>query len=153
MSQPIALIVEDRPEIARIWGMHLEKLDIKTAYAATWDAAQAALKRIPPPDLVLLDLNLSTEHNAPFIVQQISFMKSYNPDMIVIVISGVLTPELAQIAVSQGANAVREKMDMQAQRDLWGAIEESLSAAPQQARGIFAHPLELITQLANKFTK
>lgn len=147
---PIALIVEDRPEIAAIWGKYLEPLEISIIHAMTLDEAYVVLKKIPPPDLVLLDLNLNEVQNADYTVRQIAHIKTFNPNMVVIVISGMLTPELTKIAGEQGASAIRSKIEMQNQVDLWDAIQESLNNAPQLAKGIFAHPLNLLEKLSQK---
>lgn len=148
--RPIALIVEDRPEIAKLWQLNLEPLQIESVHVTNLADAYLILERIPPPDLVLLDLNLGPTERAEYTVSQISKMKSYNPSMVVIVISGVLTEEIAQMAVANGAQGVRQKVDMRHQVDLWMEIESSLAKVPTNARLIFDHSLELLEQLTKR---
>lgn len=146
--QPLALIVEDRPEIRDMWEKCLEPLELTVIHAGNLTEAYVQLKRIPPPDLVLLDLNLSETETAIHTVNQIANIKQFNPDMVVIVISGVITQELATIAIQQGAHGVREKMEMVGQVDLWKTIESSLQKAPQNAKNIFQHTQTLLDKMS-----
>lgn len=147
-TQPLALIVEDRPEISKMWQKCLEPLELSVIHASNLTEAYNQLKRIPPPDLVLLDLNLTETETAIHTVNQIAHIKTFNPDMVVIVISGVITQELATIAIQQGAHGVREKMDMANQVDLWRTIESSLQKAPQSTKNIFQHTQTLLDKMS-----
>lgn len=146
-QKPLALIVEDRPEVAAIWAANLAPLEITVVHAINLDQAYAQLSRIPPPDLILLDLNLGPIEKADHTVRQISRMKEFNPDVVIIVISGVITPELTEIAISQGAASVKEKLDMQQQVDLWNEIQVSLAKAPAGAKKLFSHSINLLETL------
>lgn len=146
-QKPLVLIVEDRPEIAAIWASHLEPLDFTIVQAKNLDEAYIELSRIPPPDLILLDLNLGPLESAEHTVQQISKMKKFNPDVVIIVISGVITQDLAITAISQGASSVNDKLDMTSQVALWNEIQKSLSKAPEKAKKLFCHSLNLLEKI------
>jgi DNA-binding NtrC family response regulator len=150
MSNPLALIVEDRPEIARMWRGNLDRLEINSIHVTNLTNAFHELDKIPPPDMVLLDLNLNIEEDANYTVTQIKEMKKRNPDLIVIIISGVLTPELTELAIRQGADGIREKLELRRQEDFWAAIKESLGKAPTKAKHAFTHPLEILEALSKK---
>lgn len=145
-----ALLVEDRPEIAKLWSACLSTMNFKITLACNLSEAFVTLQKIPPPDLVLLDLNLNETETAEFTVTQIPLMKQFNPELVVIVISGVLTPELIAESTKQGAHAVRDKFEMTRQVDFWNAIVESLDNAPKKAKNLFEHPLNLLETLSQK---
>ncbi len=148
--KPLILIVEDRPEIATSWSICLRPLDVDIVIATNLLDAFVIITKIPPPDLVLLDLNLSAKETPEFTITQIEKMKQYNQNLVVIVVSGFLSPNLITLAASAGAHAIKEKLDMSRQVDMWHAIEESLANAPAKARNIFEHPLKLLENLTKK---
>lgn len=139
-----ALIIEDRPEVAIMYKRALLALDYEVHIAFDLRSAYCVLGKVPPPDTVLLDLNLSTKENAQHTVQQIAYIKSFNSEMVLVVVSGVLTPELIKIAIEQGADDVREKLDMLSQVDLWRIIQNSYSKVPQTVQEKMAHQIELL---------
>lgn len=146
--KPRALIIEDRAEMVIMYRRVLEKLGFEVFDADCLDPkAYQILSLIPPPDLVFLDLNLNEKEHAAYVVRQIARIRTYNPDMRVIVISGVLTEEYIELATLQGAVAVREKMDMGVQLSLWRTIEKALNTAPTSAKERLAQPLELLHKL------
>lgn len=142
-----ALIIEDRPEIAILYGRSLDALEFQISYASNLRDAYEILSQQPPPDLVFLDLNLSVAENAEYTVNQISRIKTYNPDMVVVVISGVLTPNLINIALQQGANATKEKMDMNTQVEVWKTIETCFENVPATAKDRLTQPIEILKRL------
>lgn len=144
-----ALIIEDRSEIADLYALALEKIDLEVFIAFNLADAYEILSRIPPPDIVFLDLGLSLKENAEFTVRQIAFIKSFNPDMTVIVVSGLLTPDLIEIATLQGAATVKEKLNMTQQVDTWRTVDEALVKATEAAKGRLAGPMALLRQLAH----
>lgn len=149
---PLALLIEDRPEIAIMWTEYLAPLNVTVVHVTTLKEAFTILAQIPPPDLIILDLNLGPDSPAETTVRQIEKMKSFNPDVVVIVISGMLTPELIALAGLQGAHTIQSKVEMARQVDLWRAIEVSLAKAPQKARNLFQHSLSILETLNRKMT-
>lgn len=145
------LIIEDRPEIAILYKRALLAIDYEVHVAFDLQSGYVILRKVPPPDLVLLDLNLSAKENANHTVQQISYIKSFNPDMILLVISGVLTPELIATALEQGADNIKEKLDMLSQVDLWKTIQASLDQAPTSVKEKMSHQVELLKKFARHF--
>lgn len=145
-----ALIVEDRPEVSIMYKRALEALEYEVHIAFDLQSAFIILGKTPPPDVVLLDLNLSEKENAQYTVHQVSRIKTYNPEMVLVVVSGVLTPELVATAIAQGADQVKEKLDMLQQVDLWKAIEDSYTKAPQSIKEKMSHQLELLQRFAHR---
>lgn len=147
-----ALIIEDRPEVTELFRRALEKLDLEIFTAASLVCAEPYLKQQPPPDLVLLDLNLNEKEVAAYTITKIPWIKEFNPDMMLLVVSGFLTPELVEAALTKGAALAIGKLDLQKQVDLWRAIEACLSKVPVAARERLAHPVELLRQFATKLS-
>lgn len=146
--KPRALIIEDRKEMVKMYRKVLEQLGFEVFDADCLDPkAYQVLSLIPPPDLVFLDLNLNEKENAAYVVRQIARIRTYNPDMRVIVISGVLTEEYIKLATMQGAVAVTEKIDMGVQLTMWQTIQKALNTAPQTTKERLKQPIELLHKL------
>lgn len=150
--KPCALVIEDRPEVAKMFQMTLERLDLYVCTAANLSEAEGFLRQQPPPDLVLLDLNLTETETAAYTVTRIPWIKSFNTEMMLLVISGVLTPELIQRATTAGAALTVSKIELQKQIDMWHAIETCLEKAPEATRERLAHPVKLLKQFASTLT-
>lgn len=127
------LIVEDEVTIARFLTEILRPIASEISVAYTWREAKEALARIPPPDVVTLDLSLPDSAIGDTI-RQIATIKIINPLATVIVVSGVASP--AYIAASeQSADAFLEKRDALKGMNLLSAIKASF-----EKRG-YAHNL------------
>lgn len=151
---PIVLIVEDRPEIAKIWTNALEE------YAAfgkieIWhvdnlaDAKRRSIE-IPPPDLILLDLRLTDAKDIETLAAIREFKKG-NPDLCVLIISGYLTPDLAKLAIEQGAHGIQEKMSITRTAELWAVINSAIQQAPPNARKAIPYLGNIIEKLSQTF--
>lgn len=151
--KPIALIVEDSEPIARIWQECLEEIGMDTRVCGTLAEAKILARRIPPPDLLLLDLRLTDSFVPLKTVEGINELKANNPNMVVLVISGLITPEVAKVAIEKGAHAVIEKQALQTQKDLWMRIEEALKLAPPKAKDAMAYASSLIAKLTHSIYK
>lgn len=147
---PLVLIVEDREEIAQLWTKSLSPLCFDLVWAKDMNEAFNRLRNIPPPDMVLLDLNLGPDQTAPRTVSQIAEIRSFNPNMVLLVISGVLDPNIINTAFAQGADSVREKIDMGRQVELWKEIDASLKRVPDKARSVFAHTMTLLETITSR---
>ena len=151
--KPIALIVEDRPEMARLWETNLHPLDLDIRVADSLERALSIMGGVPPPDLLLLDLRL-TDSDEVNTVAHIQKFKKLNPLVIIIVISGFATPDIATAAIAQGASSVINKLEMQKQVTLWREIEAALDQIPQDsaAHKIFGYTSALLTHFTKRFT-
>lgn len=143
------LIVEDRPEISLIWKKHLKakignQADIREA--RTLADGISLSKKIPPPDLILLDLGLTDSNPIQTIAQQ-HILKASNPNVVLITITGLVTPELAEMTIENGAHAVAHKLNIQCSSDLWDVIQSAVDKAPPNAQKAIVHTSEIIARL------
>lgn len=150
--KPRALIIEDRPEVALAYNRALVAAGFDVSEALNLTDAYKVLAEPPPPDVVFLDLNLNERETANFTVMQIPKIKSYNPNMSVIVISGLLTPELIKLASLQGAAETKEKLDMKSQVDMWRVLSECLEKSPPDMKSRLEHTLSFLKSAAHKLS-
>lgn len=143
-----ALIVEDRPEVAQIWQRALENLGMTVKWASTLAGAKQLSKEIPPPDLILLDLGL-TDSPSKDTVEAIDELKQGNPNVVVLILSGLLTPELVASALAKGAHVAIEKLEIQQQQDLWNAILVAKEKASSEGQNALKSTSELIKKLTS----
>lgn len=142
------LIVEDNQLIVEIWTKSLKPLGFEIWTCDNLVDAKRLCNKIPPPDLMLLDLRLVDAHDIDTI-QAIKEFKNANPDLIVIVISGYLNPDLIELAMKQGADDVKEKNVMVNRQNLWKMIQTVLSKAPKNPTKQMKFTADLIEKLAN----
>lgn len=147
--KPVALIVEDRPEVSTMWAHYLEELDMQVRIAPNLASAKSLSKEIPPPDLIILDLRLPDAHDIDTI-GAIKELITPNPDCGVLVISGFLTPALTKLALEQGAHSAMEKMDITRGADFWGGIKKMLAVAPKNVGKRLKETGDLIERLSAK---
>lgn len=146
-KKPIALIVEDQGGIRAVWRRALEPLDMEIWEADNLREALEMSSKIPPPDLILLDLRLG-DSNDMSTIGAIPTFKKGNPDVVIIVISGYATPEIATLAIQQGAHGIREKLDMNRSAELWAEIQLALKSAPKGAQKALEFTSDLIAKLS-----
>lgn len=151
-SKPRALIIEDQVEIATMYRIALEAANFETFAALSLVEAFELLKGRRPPDVVFLDLNLNEEEKAHYVVQQIQAIKAYNRNMVLIVISGVLTPDLIEIASLQGADHTKEKMDMVHQVDIWNMMAHALEKTAPDIQSRLETTLGFLKAAAKKLS-
>jgi DNA-binding response OmpR family regulator len=144
----IALIVEDRPEIVTIWTRALIKLQMEIKVAHTLADAKRITKEIPPPDLIILDLGLpdSTAKNT---AESVNELTQGNPNTVVLVISGLLTPDLEALVYERGADNAIEKLCVEQQKDLWEGIAKAQEIATQKGKSALKSTSELIKKLTS----
>lgn len=151
MNDPLsALIVEDRPEMANMWENAIRQLDPSILIHKTDTLAHAKIlcRAIPPPNLLFLDLGLPDSDHVQT-ADAIPEFAIINPDMVVMVISGLITADTLDDIISKGAHAAREKIDMRKQVDLWRMVDEALKKGPPIARDALGPFSGLISRLAS----
>lgn len=153
-KKAIVLIVEDRPEMVTVWRRALEAYS-EFGQMEIWhvdnlaDAKRLAFE-IPPPDLILLDLRLTDSKDVETLAA-IDHFKVGNPDVCIMIISGYLTPELAKMAIAQGAHGIQEKMSMTRSAELWTAISAAIQKAPPKAQKAIPYLTNLMEKLSQSF--
>lgn len=145
-----ALIIEDRPEVAMLYEITLKEVNFDVSVAHSLREAYELLDKGELPDVVFLDLNLAVDETAAYTVTQIPKIKSYNPAMSVIVMSGFLTPEIATVAALQGASVVKNKAEMAQQVDLWKVLISVLESSTCDVKTRLEQTLTFLKTAANK---
>lgn len=82
------LLVDDEPTMLRLWSRWLEPLRAEIRTATGVEDAIAQMAKIPPPDLVLIDLILSVG-GARETAQSIDKLRAYNDKLTVLAVSGL----------------------------------------------------------------
>lgn len=144
----LALIVEDQESIAMLWQRNLEKLHMTVKWAMSMADAKRIAAEIPPPDLILLDLKLG-DSKAEQTLHAIDYFKEKNPDVVIIVLSGFITPDIAALAAEKGAHGVQEKLNIHSGRVLLQEIEKATASASPKAQVKMKQQRSLISELTN----
>lgn len=149
MSMLNVLIIEDRPEIRYIWKKYLSDLPIRVDIREAPTLREGVLlsRKIPPPDLILLDLRLEDSHTPENTIANQELLKSCNPNVVLVTISGYITPEIAELTVAKGAHGFIRKQEIERSSHLWEAIQAAISRAPAGAQKAMCHTSDIICQL------
>lgn len=107
----IALSVEDDPALSELLGRFLSEICSEVYLALTFKQALEHMQRVPPPDLVTLDLNLP-DSTIESTIGQIHQIRRFNDQSVIIVISGVVEPLDKERIVKAGADACLLKHDL-----------------------------------------
>lgn len=117
------LIVDDDPGVVDLNRGRFEEFG-EVRYAYNIPDAFEQMRRLPPPDLVLLDLIFpGPEHpsSAEETLRHIGLLKQVNPNAVVVVITGSSEERLQQLALEMGADSFLHKRDMASQKRLMEA--------------------------------
>lgn len=101
------LIVDDDVNITYILAGQLRALgEVRSAHNIA--DALIEMRKLPPPDLVFLDLFFK-EHGAEETLSHIAKFKEINPNAVIIVITGSSEARLEQMALEMGADKFTQK--------------------------------------------
>lgn len=118
------LIVEDQEEVANIWKRFLEPMGVPVAIALNLEEAAAVMRKVPPPDLVLLDLILpDSKEPSETLAKGIKMIREHNPNALVVVITGAAVENIAVLARAMGADEFYHKIEMTSQARLLNAVK------------------------------
>lgn len=142
------LIVEDEETVANIWQRFLAPLSDDIRIAPTLNEAFKQMARLPPPDLILLDLRLPGSESAEGTLQNIRKLKAVNPEAVVLVLTGATDAHLPILAVQLGADGFKQKTSVAGQegllRTIQGILQKRASSPDVPA---YARSLELYERL------
>lgn len=119
------LIVEDREEIRALWKRFIAPLSNDILESEDLATALDLMTRIPPPDLVLLDLNLPDSKDRKTLAA-IETFRALNPQCLVIVLTGMPDETLAKLSENYGADSFAEKSEIGTQTDLWRSVKRAI---------------------------
>ncbi len=137
----IALIVEDEPSVMGLWRKFLQPVAHEIRECQTLSDAIELMRKIPPPDLVLLDLRLPDSMEAAATLARIPEFRAMNPKSIIMVITGALDASLPKIASEVGADAFLEKASVNGQTKLLQSIQAACADSTIEERMEIIHKL------------
>lgn len=121
----VILLIDDEPNMRIMWARMLAPLGAELRTAGSVEEAIAQMSRVPPPDLVLLDLKLapySAEHSIAAIKQ----LREFNPKLVVIVISGMSEEEIVETIKGAQVEKWMTKTDSMTQQRLLTVVLSEL---------------------------
>lgn len=142
------LIVEDQDAVIAIWKHFLHPINCDLLIAKTFADGKSLLE-LYHPDLVLLDLRL-TDSTVDETISRIKVLKELSPLSTIVVISGYVTPAMAELAINQGAEKVIQKEDVRCQTELWAVIIAAIKGKPDAH---YTFTTELLEQLTCQYTQ
>lgn len=142
------LIVEDDPGIGILLRKYLEGIpDTVIEVVEDLEAFREAYHRIPPPDIVTLDL-LLPDSAAENTLSEIAAFKQANPDGCLVVMTGISTdPTIKDRSFSSGADGFITKQIVGKRSDFLSAMSNVLSAKKEIPR--YQQHLSLIEALTS----
>lgn len=147
------LIVEDEEMVAELWRRFLGALSDDIRIAGTVPDALIQMRKMPPPDLVLLDLRMpgSTPENT---LHHIAQLKESNPNAVVLVLTGASDASLPALAMKLGADGFQPKNTVASQDGLFTAIRDALrpKTEPQPGVPAYQRSLEMLERLTSLLT-
>lgn len=145
------LIIEDDLGIRTVLRRFLTPLGIPIEEAGTWMDALILMRKVPPPDVVFLDIKLpdTVGMDAETILRQnIARIKECNMHAIVIVMTGDSSETAIRAAAMAGADAFQHKLEMDSQSRLWNAMKGALESRRERPGcGLVKSGQELLEKL------
>lgn len=147
------LICEDDHALAELWADHMKPLGYEIEIAHTLAAAIEAMRRIPPPDLLFLDLVLPDSRDAEVTLRDgVRLATNANPNVVIVVITGMNSERIADIAAEIGADGFNFKNQVASQRSLWQAVQAALVSRVSSPRKCAEDCLLLVEKLNGLLT-
>lgn len=137
----IALIVEDEPSVMGLWRKFLDPVACEIRHCGTLTEAFNLMGKIPPPDLVLLDLRLPDSCDAALTIARVPEFRRLNPNAVIMVITGSMDPTFPMLAAVAGADAFLEKSTVTGQTKLLKSIQAACANSTIEERMAIIHRL------------
>lgn len=142
------LIVEDDAALLDLWMRYLEPLGLDIDSATTLREALLKMSIIPFADLVFLDLVLPDSRDAEHTLKMaVEVIQRINPNAVIVVITGATTERIAELAAMVGVDGFRFKNDINSQRILLSAVQDTLASRRATPRGLVESGLRLLEKL------
>jgi CheY-like chemotaxis protein len=103
------LIVDDDQFSVELLTHYLEPLGFAIQSVQTLAEAFEKMREIPPPNIVFLDLILPDSVHETKTLAQVRSLCALNPDVVIIIVSGMSVKELGEMAALAGAHGFMEK--------------------------------------------
>lgn len=119
------LLVDDDLSMRKYWIRCLAPLKAEILQASSVEEAREQMKKIPPPDVLLLDLGLPPM-NASETLSEVRALREHNPNLVIIAISGMAEEDLLKAVAGTMVNAAITKDDMLYQDNLLKLVKSIL---------------------------
>lgn len=141
------LIIDDDSGMVEVLSAQMKGLgDVRRAL--NLEDALVQMHKLPPPDLVLLDLFLphhDRHSTAEETLRHVQAFKNINPEAVVIVITGSNEERLEKIALEMGADSFLRKQNMATQKRLFQACFDAFVARGFSGQAILDRLNDLLT--------
>lgn len=118
------LIVEDDPGMGILLQKYLAGLpDTEVEVVTNLEAAKLAFSRIPPPDIVTLDL-LLPDSAAEATLSEIMRFKEFNPNGCLVVMTGISNSDIQDKSLKAGADSFMDKHVVWKREDFLDGIRQ-----------------------------
>lgn len=142
------LIIEDDPAMMEMWVRYLTPTGSEVIQAKDYETAEREMRKIPPPDMVFLDLVLPDSRDPEDTLRcGVEMIRGMNPESVIIVITGMNSAKIAQLAMSVGADGFNFKHEVVGQRKLLRAVQGVLETRKASPRGCVEECLLLVEKL------
>ncbi len=137
------LIVEDDPVMSEMLKGILIAIGDEVFVSHTIEDAGLQMLRIPPPDIIFLDL-IVPPFTAEETLSKISTLRKPNPKALIIVLTGSMQEKIEQASFASGADAFLHKNDMRKQSDVWRALKAAIDRRVSAGEQIFEATAEVL---------
>jgi CheY-like chemotaxis protein len=127
------LIADDDENIRILWRRNLQETGCVIDEAESIESAIEQMRRVPPPDILLLDLRLS-DSNEDATLATIRLFKEIHPEALIIVATGYATDQIRARAAKFGADDFCEKLDLNSQAGLAKCLWAAIARHPRGSR-------------------
>ena len=121
-----ALIVEDDSRIASAMAQWLTDAGCEVAVTHSLEEAESFIRN-DSVNVITLDLNLSDSNHGQT-VERIERIRTYRPNAVLIVVSGIATINDEKDLQRRGADALIEKMEVPTERSFFGRLSDIANA-------------------------
>jgi CheY-like chemotaxis protein len=118
---PVILLVDDQKSITEVWSVLLRQLSAEIRISHSIQDALLEMQVIPIPNILLLDLVLPP-YSAQDTLKEIETLRSYNKDLIVILVSGMEINSIIELIKNYDVDAFAEKHDVSCEANLLDLI-------------------------------
>lgn len=145
------LLVDDDENCRTLWARMLSKLDAELRFAGSVAEAIAQMAKVPPPDLILLDLKLPP-HGAEATLSAIGTLREFNPNLSVVAISGMRLDEILKVIEASGiiVEGALSKDESFTQGRLLKAVETALV---RKGKANYQQTMQMLEQVSDVIEK
>lgn len=145
------LLVDDDENCRLLWSKMLAPMQADVRFAGSVIEAIEQMTKVPPPDLILLDLKLPP-HQAEDTLQAIKLLREFNPQLSVVAVSGMKLDEILRLIETSGAmvQGVLSKDESFTQTRLLNAVQTALV---RKGKGTYQDTMRVLETVSDALEK